>query len=601
MRVGVAKREITCLLPGIGMLGWSMHFNKAESVHMPLYVRAFVVEPPATRIAEGLRRLAIVHCEIAFITPAVRREVLAALATHHPQLNIGEQELLLTANHTHSAPGGYPEYALFNITIPGFAPKVLHTIVSGCVEAIAEAAANLAPARLRYGSGRFADDIPVAFNRAWKAHSANHDTDHFDQQNWHRAVDRTMRQLHFDTVDGLPLGVLNWFAVHTTNIHNDKRTISPDNKGWAAHRYETEEAERREHLLPQHPGFMAKDVSSPQVRPAEVPRGSDASRLPPFVAGFLQACAGDVTPNFQRFRKMKFTRGVSPDDYESMRINGNFQYELARRIAETAPAVPDDLPTVDGILRYYDMTNIRVRPEFAFGKRDARTGKAVMGLAFMNGTREGEGVHGFLPWLAGQLTLANTRPSPETHAGCIPIIEISDRKIAGTSVDNVQLPGFLHPDVKVIAEWSRKKAFGPQPLAPTVLPVQLLILGPVAIAALPGEATTQVGRRIRATLLPILQQRGVQEVIVQGYSNSYSGYITTYEEYQLQHYEGASTYFGQWTAAAYRQLLHDLALELLRPPAERTPDPGLRPPVFAAETLEKRRYVPRSYTGKKSG
>ncbi|MCP4199899.1 MAG: hypothetical protein GY762_22375, partial [Proteobacteria bacterium] len=35
-------------------------------------------------------------------------------------------------------------------------------------------------------------------------------------------------------------------------------------------------------------------------------------------------------------------------------------------------------------------------------------------------------------------------------------------------------------------------------------------------------------------------------------------YLTTFEEYQVQAYEGAHTVFGQWSLAAYRTVLADL-------------------------------------------
>ncbi len=48
-------------------------------------------------------------------------------------------------------------------------------------------------------------------------------------------------------------------------------------------------------------------------------------------------------------------------------------------------------------------------------------------------------------------------------------------------------------------------------------------------------------------------------VVIAGLSNSYSGYIATYEEYQVQRYEGASTIFGPHTLSAYQQLFAQLA------------------------------------------
>jgi len=42
--------------------------------------------------------------------------------------------------------------------------------------------------------------------------------------------------------------------------------------------------------------------------------------------------------------------------------------------------------------------------------------------------------------------------------------------------------------------------------------------------------------------------------VIAGLTNTYSSYVTTYEEYQAQRYEGASTIFGPHTLDAYIQV-----------------------------------------------
>lgn len=47
--------------------------------------------------------------------------------------------------------------------------------------------------------------------------------------------------------------------------------------------------------------------------------------------------------------------------------------------------------------------------------------------------------------------------------------------------------------------------------------------------------------------------------MVAGLTNSYSSYITTFEEYQVQRYEGGSTIFGPHTLSAYIDQLSRLS------------------------------------------
>lgn len=553
LRVGIAKRDVTCLVAGIGMYGWAMHHNKARRIQMPLMARTFVFADPATGV-----RLTYVYAELAFMTLSVRTAVLARLAAQAPELGVTEENLMLAANHTHSTPGGYSHYPLFNITVGGFNAQVLETIVNGITESIIEAHGNLQPASLHTASGDFAPDIPVAFNRSWQAHSANPDTENYDEAHWHLAVDRTMHLLRIEGEAGRKIGQINWFAVHTTTVHSDKDTISPDNKGWAAHQFE-------EYINTLQP---------------------DA----PFLAAFPQAGTGDVTPNFQRRPGEKEMRGAGKDDYESMRINGDFQAEKAKELYKAAILNRAEPPVLDALTWYVDMTQIECDPKFTNGRKGCRTGKSILGVRFMHGTREGEGIHGILPWFVMTLgaKIRKQQPNYEAiHGSKNPVTNNTDRFVFGFPADKIGVPSFLSPEVAVLKRWGAAGAFrGTQPLTPNILPVQIFILGTLAIAALPTEPTTQVARRARAAVLEVLKDRGVTNVILAGYTNAYSGYTTTQEEYQVQAYEGGSTHFGQWTCAAYQTVLYQMAQEMLKPVDQRRRETGLTPHTFTPAQLE---------------
>ena len=61
------------------------------------------------------------------------------------------------------------------------------------------------------------------------------------------------------------------------------------------------------------------------------------------------------------------------------------------------------------------------------------------------------------------------------------------------------------------------------------------------------------GRQLRYVVLDELRGTGVQHLAMATYANDYSQYVTAKEEYDLQHYEGASTLFGPYTLQAYQQ------------------------------------------------
>jgi neutral ceramidase len=75
------------------------------------------------------------------------------------------------------------------------------------------------------------------------------------------------------------------------------------------------------------------------------------------------------------------------------------------------------------------------------------------------------------------------------------------------------------------------------------------------------------GRRLRETIRKTVNEISIHrntKVVIAGLSNIYTHYITTFEEYQKQRYEGASTIYGPHTLLAYQQQYQMLAEKLER-------------------------------------
>uniref|UniRef100_A0A8B9RR43 Neutral ceramidase n=1 Tax=Accipiter nisus TaxID=211598 RepID=A0A8B9RR43_9AVES len=69
------------------------------------------------------------------------------------------------------------------------------------------------------------------------------------------------------------------------------------------------------------------------------------------------------------------------------------------------------------------------------------------------------------------------------------------------------------------------------------------------------------------------------DVVIAGLCNVYTHYITTYEEYQVQRYEAASTIYGPHTLSAYIQLYRGLARAIATNTVQDLPR-GPEPPFF---------------------
>ena len=86
---------------------------------------------------------------------------------------------------------------------------------------------------------------------------------------------------------------------------------------------------------------------------------------------------------------------------------------------------------------------------------------------------------------------------------------------------------------------------------PVTLPLRLVQVGEVALVGLSGEPTTWLAHRL-SEVVP-------GKVMVAGTCGDYSGYFTSGREYELQHYEGASTLWGRYTERWLHQAIDRLA------------------------------------------
>ena len=159
-------------------------------------------------------------------------------------------------------------------------------------------------------------------------------------------------------------------------------------------------------------------------------------------------------------------------------------------------------------------------------------------------------------------------------------------------IKNLIIPYWADKGIKTFKEQHQNGSLN-KPWTPEILPLQLIIIGELAIAAFPGEITTIAGARLRDTIQNVLVKRGIKKVIISPYANAYCGYVTTYEEYQHQLYEGGHTVFGEWTLAAFQTKFKQLALQMLEKSETRIIDKSVEPIEFTEEELNKRSFVER--------
>lgn len=246
-----------------------------------------------------------------------------------------------------------------------------------------------------------------------------------------------------------------------------------------------------------------------------------------FVACFAQTNAADMSPNLN----LEPGSGPTDDEFDNTRIIGERQFHAALEAFGSARE-PMSGP-VDSLLCYVDLSEVTVDGRFTPDGRTHRTCTAAIGMSMLAGSTEdgpgipiGEGIRNpLLDWLGG----ADVPIPPE----------LADEQ----APKPVAVPF---------------GAMRPHPWCPEVLPLQLMRIGELYLVAGPAEFTIVAGLRIRRS---VAAELGVplENVLVQGYANAYSQYVTTPEEYDSQQYEGASTLFGRYTLPAYQQEFTRLA------------------------------------------
>lgn len=559
--VGWDKQEIQITPKGYAMFGYGEWSHRAYEKRTALYARSFTI------VDQQQHRLIICCLDLGCMTHAIRSQTVERL-TQILDSQFDENQLVLTATHTHSGPGGCGYEALYNMPTPGFVPEHLTAIVEAIVLSIQNAIASEQDTEIFLGTQHFPEQTPVAWNRSIKAYNRNPEVQPRTEAATHLALNREMQLIGFYREQKLQ-SFISLFGVHATCLGNKLKAYDGDNKGYAA-------AFSEQVLIQQ-------GIQNP-------------------VTMFAQATAGDVSPHFHGKNQLKIRNKIKGEqEYQYAQQNGRYQSELA--LAAFQQPLQQVQGKIDAVLSYVDLSNIEIPPEFAQGQIGAKTSQPCHGTAFFAGTPvDGLGAPKSLikgmQFLADQfrkqksknLKAADFADYQQLYAsqGLKQILlEAGAKKILGQPIGFP--PSILDP---LIAEMNRQVKAGAiqhSPLVPSVVPLQIVRLGQLALICCPGEFTTIAGQRVVDTVKQTLAaQASIQSVWLASYCNDYMGYVTTYEEYQAQAYEGGHTLFGQWTLAACQSKFKGLAEQLLLEKNKRHYDEMTRPQPIPAQELAKR-------------
>ncbi|KAH9736307.1 Neutral ceramidase 2 [Citrus sinensis] len=629
--IGLGSYDITGPAADVNMMGYASAEQIASGVHFRLRARTFIVAEP-----QG-NRVVFVNLDACMASQLVTIKVLERLKARYGDLYT-EQNVAISGIHTHAGPGGYLQYVVYIVTSLGFVRQSFDALVDGIEKCIVQAHENLQPGSIYINKGELLDAgvnrSPSSYlnNPAAERSKYKYDVDKemtlikFVNEEWGpigsfnwfathgTSMSRTNPLISGDNKGAAARFMEDWFEQRGS--HNGFNSPYSNNPG-------TDRVPRRISSLVHNPlengnelMKLAASFERSEGRPATRSL-SVASRVrnalkradkPQFVSAFCQSNCGDVSPNvlgafcidsglpcdFNQStcngkNELCYGRGPGyPDEFESTRIIGERQFRKAVELFNTAT---EQLTGKVGYKHaYVDFSNLEVGlPKRGGGTEVVKTCPAAMGFAFAAGTTDGPGAFDFKQgddkgnpfWkLVRNVLKAPSKEQVKCQHPKPILLDTGEMKIpydwACPYSNNHKYPALHHISHH---DWCKCKTRIHD--RPSILPVQILRIGQLVILNVPGEFTTMAGRRLRdAIKMALISGGGGQfnsnvHIVIAGLTNTYSQYVTTFDEYQVQRYEGASTLYGPHTLSAYIQEFKKLAAALI---IGQTVMPGPPPP-----------------------
>jgi len=534
-RVGVARRDLPLPRKRETSIGYGPDAPRLEAQRSSgsrsarLCATAFVFE----RDASPSQRVAIVVVDLWGPSLALLRRARRALDAKAPEL--AGLPIVLLATHTHSGPGRYlgvpfydafaQRFRPFRRTLEGYADSVGSTIAA----AVHDAWGARQAAELGFGRREL---WGVAANRSLGAYRANFPEERRQSADepgcdgaedggpvprlvgfptppgevadarWQAVDPRVSAVAAFRPGEPSPFAVLAFFGCHATALGLTTEVFSPDWPGVAA-----EVAER---ALCGAPGDVPGESEPRADAGAGVGPGptvaiaitgaGDCSPLPPSALGDPRAHPASTSGDGGK----RAPRGAAEAAQGS-----ELAWSVGKRVGEAVAAA------VGGMTRKTSGFEVDARE----GRWTPPTRAWYVGFPKLGGADDRRGIF----WRRWPFREGATKRGP-----CAPA---------------AQRPKVCVP--RLLTRWF--------PLSPEH-PLHLVRLGEaLTLATLPGEPTTLAAWRVEEAL-----GGSRSEVVVAGYGGDYAGYLTTPEEYDAQHYEGASTLYGRETLPSLLQALNDI-------------------------------------------
>lgn len=179
-------------------------------------------------------RMVYVSVDFAMGSEVVTEEVIARLNAHFLSDVYNQNNVIISATHTHAAPGGFSPYVILQVPTEGFVRDVFEAYVEGIVNAIVLAHLNIqSDVKIKVGKAPILDEV-ISINRSPTAYENNpkEEKEYYEKEGGN--LDKIMSLFVLQAKTNDPLGLVALFPVHGTSLPSSNTLISSDNKGYAS-------------------------------------------------------------------------------------------------------------------------------------------------------------------------------------------------------------------------------------------------------------------------------------------------------------------------------------------------------------------------------
>lgn len=334
-QIGAGIADVTGEVAEANMFGYADTEQISEGVQQRLHARAFVIK-------HENKELLMVVLDTGKVSQALHQAFLKKLNAKYAK-RFTKDNVMLTATHTHAAPGGFSHYALYNLTTRGFQKSTFDAILNGALRAANRAIKTQSEGKLEFGTSRLENS---GIQRSHTAYIRNPEAADNPTE-----TETLMQVLKF-VKNGTDFASINWFAVHPTSLSSGNKLISGDNKGYASWYWEKQ-------------------------------RGMNYLTGEGYIAAFANSNPGDVSPNLD----LKPGKGPTDDEWKNAQIMGSRQAKAA--IATATPIKVEG--GIDYRQNYVDFSNTYIDGRFTVDGKPHKTCTAAYKTAFAAGSSEDGG------------------------------------------------------------------------------------------------------------------------------------------------------------------------------------------------------------------